>query len=220
MRIAIDGPVGAGKSTVARGAAERLGFLYIDTGAMYRAIGVYAMQNGVSPKDAVAVEALLPSITLTFGHLNGEQHVYINGADMFPYIRTPEASMAASDVSAQPPVRAFLLEQQRAIARERSVVMDGRDIGTVVLPDAECKIFLTADPKVRAMRRWKELQAKGSDVPFEEVLADLEKRDHQDSTRAIAPLRPADDAVILDCTELDLEGSILEVLSIVRKKIQ
>lgn len=217
MKIAIDGPAGAGKSTVARRAAAQLGFLYVDTGAMYRAIGLYALRREIDPGNAEQVAALLPQIELKLDYADGVQHVLLNGEDVGDAIRTPEASMAASSVSAHPPVRAFLLESQRALGRARSVVMDGRDIGTVVFPDADVKIFLTASAEARAERRCRELREKGEQIDFDAVLADIRARDYNDSHRAAAPLRPAEDSVLLDTTSMNLEESVQEVLRIVQE---
>lgn len=206
--VAIDGPAGAGKSTIARAAAQKLGFLYVDTGAMYRTIGLAVRRAGKDTHDAAEVEGCLPSVQLSLGYENGVQQVFLNGENVSEAIRTPEASMDASAVSAIPAVRAFLLEQQRELARQNNVIMDGRDIGTVVLPDASVKIFLTAAPEERAGRRHRELLEKGETVSFEEVLADVKQRDYQDSHRAAAPLKQAEDAVLADTTGLSLEESI------------
>ena len=211
--IAIDGPGGAGKSTIARRAAAELGFVYVDTGAIYRAVACAALSRGIDPSDEAAVSALLPSLQL------GVQHVWLNRADISSELRTPAVSTAASRVSALPVVRQFLLEQQRVVARTHDVIMDGRDIGTVVLPDADVKIFLSASPEVRARRRWLELQEKGAPDTYEAVLSDLVARDERDSNRAIAPLRPADDAVLLDTSGMTLQESIDAILKLIRKKV-
>ena len=208
ISVAIDGPAGAGKSTLARRLAADFGYIYVDTGAMFRTIGLYALRAGKEPKDNEAVDALLPNITLEFAFIEGEQHIYLNGEDVSTAIRTEEVGMAASAVGANPAVRAFLLEMQRDMARTQNILMDGRDIGTVVLPNATVKIFLTASPEARATRRWKEYQAKGIDTPYEEVLADVKQRDYQDTHRAAAPLKQAEDAVLLDTSELDFEQSL------------
>ena len=197
VSVAIDGPAGAGKSTLARRLAAELGYIYVDTGAMYRAIGLYALRAGKDPKDNAAVDALLPEIELRLASIAGEQHIYLKDEDVSTAIRTEQAGMAASAVGANPAVRAFLLDLQRSMAKKQDVLMDGRDIGTVVLPDATVKIFLTASPEARATRRWKEYQAKGIDTPYEEVLADVKQRDYQDTHRAAAPLKQAEDAVLL-----------------------
>ena len=183
ISVAIDGPAGAGKSTLARRLAADFGYIYVDTGAMFRTIGLYALRAGKDPKDNEAVNALLPNITLEFAFIEGEQHIYLNGEDVSTAIRTEEVGMAASAVGANPAVRAFLLEMQRDMARTQNILMDGRDIGTVVLPNATVKIFLTASPEARATRRWKEYQQKGIDTLYEDVLADVKQRDYQDTHR-------------------------------------
>ena len=218
VRIAIDGPGGAGKSTVAKSVAKELGIIYVDTGALYRTIGLYMLNNGIDPKDAPAVAAALPDFTLELKFVDGKQTVLLNGEDVGDRIRTPEASMAASAVSAIKEVRAYLLDTQRNIAAKNSVIMDGRDIGTVILPDAEVKIFLTASPEARARRRYKELIAKGQEVTYEQVYSEMVERDRNDSTRDIAPCVQAEDAVLLDNSELDFEGTVNAVLEIVKKK--
>ena len=218
IAVAIDGPVGAGKSSIARQAAKKIDFIYVDTGAMYRGIGLYTVRKGVATRDAEAVIALLPEIELDIKIVEGTQRVFLNGEDVSEDIRLPEISMAASDVSAIPEVRAFLLDLQRGFAKTNNVIMDGRDIGTVILPDAEVKIYLTADAEVRAKRRYDELIAKGKDVKYEDVLADLNQRDYNDMNREIAPLRAADDAVIADTTELDFEQSCELIVEIIKEK--
>ena len=220
IRIAIDGPSGAGKSTLARAIAGKLGYLYVDTGAIYRTVGYYARGRGLDLKDGEAVAAALPEVTvgMAYGE-DGLQHMLLNGEDVTEAIRLPEISLCASAVSAHPGVRAFLLEMQRKLAREHSVIMDGRDIGTVVLPDAEVKIFLTASPEARAERRWRELEQRGQQADLETVLRDIRQRDDQDEHRAAAPLRQAEDAVLLDTTRLDLEGSLEALLAIVKERI-
>ena len=217
ISVAIDGPSGAGKSSMARRLAAELGFTYVDTGAMYRAIGLYALRHGADPHDEAAVAALLPDIRLDIQILDGTQHIYLNGEDVSAAIRTEEAGMAASAVGTLPPVRVFLLETQRGLARSRDVLMDGRDIGTVVLPDATLKIFLTATPEARALRRQKELLAKGAPADYATVLADIQARDWQDSHRAIAPLRQAQDAVLVDTSEMDIEQSFAALKALVLK---
>ena len=198
ISVAIDGHAGAGKSTLARRLAAELGYIYVDTGAMFRTIGLYALRAGKDPKDNEAVNALLPEISLRLDSVDGEQHIYLNGEDVSRLIRTDEVGMAASAVGANPAVRAFLLDQQRGMTRTQNVLMDGRDIGTTVFPDAELKIFMTARPSVRARRRYDELRAKGDEVSYEEILQNVLSRDKADMTRAISPLRKADDAVVLD----------------------
>ena len=207
VSVAIDGPSGAGKSSMARRLAAEMGYTYVDTGAMYRAVGLYALRAGKDPADNAAVEALLPQVHLDILLKDGTQHVLLNGEDVSAAIRAEEVGMAASAVGANPAVRAFLLDTQRALAKSRDVLMDGRDIGTVVLPDATVKIFLTASPEARAQRRFAELQAKGEQADFETVLADIRRRDDQDTHRAAAPLRQAEDAVLVDTSELDIEQS-------------
>ena len=220
IAIAIDGPSGAGKSTLARMAAKKLGFIYVDTGALYRTVGLYVLRQGADLKDAGAIGALLPDIRVEMRYDSaGAQRMLLNGEDVSELIRTPEVSMAASNVSALPPVRAFLLDTQRRMAEQHDVIMDGRDIGTVVLPEAEVKIFLTASAKERAIRRWRELREKGIDTDLEAVLRDIEQRDRNDSSRDIAPLRPADDAVMCDTTELDLDASLELIVDIVKQRI-
>ena len=220
VSVAIDGPAGAGKSTLARRLAAELGYIYVDTGAMYRAIGLYALRAGKDPKDNAAVDALLPDIRLRLASIEGEQHIYLNDEDVSGAIRTEQAGMAASAVGANPAVRAFLLGLQRDMARTQDVLMDGRDIGTVVLPDASVKIFLTASPEARAERRWKEYQAKGVDLSFERVLSDVKQRDEQDMHRAAAPLRQAEDAVLLDTSALDFEQSLNAMKQIIAEKLR
>ncbi len=219
ISIALDGPSGAGKSTIARKTAETFGFLYIDTGAIYRTVGLAAFRRGIASKDSAAVIAMLPELHIELRHnAEGVQRMYLDGEDVSEAIRMPEISLYASDVSAVPEVRAYLMEMQRGFARTQNVIMDGRDIGTVVLPDAGLKIFLTASPESRAERRHKELAAKGKDIPFEEVLRDIEYRDKNDSDRAAAPLRAAEDAVHLDTTNLDFDGSCAAVESLIRER--
>lgn len=215
MNIAIDGPSGAGKSSLAKAIAKKLGIIYVDTGALYRTIGLYMKKHGIDPKDAAAVGAALPDIDLRLAFSDGAQRIYLCGEDVGDTIRTPEMSMYASDVSAIGAVRTFLLETQRRVAREASVVMDGRDIGTVILPDAECKIFLTASPEARARRRTAELLEKGIAATYDEVLADMVLRDRNDSTRAIAPAVPAEDAVFLDNSDMSAEETLAAALKIV-----
>ena len=219
VSVAIDGPAGAGKSTLARRLAAELGYIYVDTGAMFRTIGLYALRAGKDPKDNEAVNALLPEISLKFAFIGGEQHIYLNGEDVSTAIRTEEVGLAASAVGAHPEVRAFLLGMQRDMAKTQDVLMDGRDIGTVVLPDATVKIFLTASPEARATRRWKEYQQKGVEVSYEEVLADVRQRDYQDTHRAAAPLRQADDAQLLDTSEMNFEQSLEAMKKMIVEKV-
>ena len=220
INVAIDGPGGAGKSTSARAAAKELGYIYVDTGALYRAVGVNALRNNIDTKDKPAVAASLEGISVDLVFEDGEQKVLLNGENVSAEIRTPPASMAASDVSAVPEVRAFLFDLQRDIASRNSCIMDGRDIGTVVLPDAQVKIFLTASAEERAQRRYKELQAKGSTVSFQSVLDELIERDYNDSHREIAPLKPAEDSVLLDTTGVSLEEQVQKIIDIIKEKIQ
>ena len=218
IAVAIDGPVGAGKSSIAKECAKRLGFIYVDTGALYRCIGLFCDRNGVNIDDASRVEAALSHITLDVKIKNGTQHVYLNSYDVSEEIRLPEISMAASKVSAIPAVREYLLQFQRDMAASQNVIMDGRDIGTVVLPNAEVKIYLTADAEVRAKRRYDELIAKGNNVTFDSVLADVNQRDRNDMTREIAPLKKADDAVLADTTKLDFDSSCELIIGIIKEK--
>lgn len=220
VSVAIDGPAGAGKSTLARRLAAELGYIYVDTGAMYRAIGLYALRAGKDPKDNEAVNALLPEIELRFAFIDGEQHIYLKNEDVSTAIRTEQVGMAASAVGANPAVRAFLLELQREMAKKQDVLMDGRDIGTVVLPDAAVKIFLTATPEARAARRWKEYRQKGTEVSYEKVLEDVKQRDDQDIHRAAVPLRQAADAVLLDTSEMDFEQSLAAMKKIIADKVK
>ena len=219
INVAVDGPAGAGKSTVSRAAAKAMGYIYVDTGALYRAVGVNALRNGIDTKDRQAVAESLSDISVNLVFENGEQKVLINGEDVSAEIRTPDASMAASDVSAVPKVRDFLFDLQRNIASKNNCIMDGRDIGTVVLPNAKVKVFLTASPEERAMRRFRELSEKGSTVKYEEVLEDLIKRDYNDSHREVAPLKQADDAVLLDTTGMTLEQSVESLIRIIKEKV-
>ena len=219
IAVAIDGPAGAGKSTIAKFAAKELGFIYVDTGALYRAIGYFALSKGADTRNADNVNALLPGIDVKLAFSGGVQRVILNGQDVSELIRTPEVSMAASDVSAIKEVRAFLFDLQRNIAKENNVIMDGRDIATVVLPDAKVKIFLTASPEDRAKRRYDELIGKGQDVDFDDVLADMKERDYNDSTRATAPLKPAEDSIIVDTTGNTLEQSIEQLVTIIKSRV-
>lgn len=219
INVAIDGPAGAGKSTIARAAAKELGFIYVDTGALYRTIALSTVRCG-AVSDNEKIINMLNDITVKLGFADdGSQCVYLNGEDVSSLIRTPEISMAASKVSAIPEVRAFLLDLQRDIAKENHVIMDGRDIASVVLPDAKPKIFLFASPECRADRRYKELVEKGEDVTYEDVLADVNRRDYQDSHREIAPLKPTEESVMADTSELDLQQSIELIIRIIKENM-
>ena len=219
MRIALDGPSGAGKSTVAKALAKRLGIIYVDTGALYRTIGLYVKRKGVDKEDKQGIISCLDEIDLNMEFKNSEQIITLNGEVVGDNIRTGEIAMYASKVSAIPEVRAFLLNTQRDIASKNSVVMDGRDIGTVILPDAEVKVFMIASPEARAERRYKELIAKGESCTLESVLADINLRDKNDSTRQTAPCVPANDAVIFDNSKYDIEGSVDKVIEIINSKV-
>ena len=213
INVAIDGPAGAGKSTIARAASKALGYIYIDTGALYRTVGLNAMRCGVNLQDdAQVASTLTDELCVELRFVDGEQRMFLNGEDVSSDIRTPEASMAASRVSAVPEVRKYLFDLQINLAKANNCIMDGRDIGTVVLPDADVKIFLTASPEARAQRRYKELIEKGMEASYDDVLADMIKRDYDDSHRAIAPLKQADDAVLCDTSELTLEESVKLVI--------
>ncbi len=220
IAVAIDGPVGAGKSSLARICAERLGYIYVDTGALYRTVGLFCTRNNINTDNHTAVRLALESkLKLEIRLIDGTQHVYMNGEDVSEEIRTPEMSMMASKVSAIGEVRRYLVDIQRKMAEENNVIMDGRDIGTVILPNAQVKIFITAKPEIRAKRRYDELIAKGMDVKFEDVLSDLNQRDYNDSHRAEAPLKQAEDAVLLDTSGLDFEGSAEAIIKIIEGKI-
>ncbi len=220
IAVAIDGPAGAGKSSVAKAVGKQLGLLYVDTGALYRTVGLAALRKGVDPSSKAEVETLLKeiSVEMDFSETSG-QVVLLNGEDVTGLIRTPEVSMTASDISALPIVREYLLGLQRNIAKTKNVIMDGRDIGTVVLPDAQVKIFLTASPESRAERRYKELVEKGEKTTVKDVLRDVIKRDYNDTNRKAAPLRPAEDSVLVDTTNLDFDGSVEAVAKIIRERI-
>ncbi len=219
--ITIDGPSGAGKSSLARRLARMFQFIYVDTGAIYRTVGLAAYRAGIDRRDEAAVAALLSKIQITMGYNEaGEQRMYLDGEDVSADIRLPEISICASDVAALPAVRAYLLEMQRELARTNNVIMDGRDIGTVVLPDARVKVFLTASPEARARRRMLELEQRGTPQPFEQILNDIRERDWNDSHRATAPLRQAEDAVLLDTTELNFQESEAALLDIIRERTE
>ncbi|MBE7023886.1 MAG: (d)CMP kinase [Ruminococcaceae bacterium] len=219
FKIAIDGPAGAGKSTIAKKAAAQMDFVYIDTGAMYRAIGLAAVRQGLRPdSDISGIVDMLPDVNIDLAYGENGQEIFLNGENVSTEIRLPEISVAASDVSKIPEVRAKLLELQRSIAEKTDVIMDGRDIGTVVLPDAQLKIFLTASVEERARRRFEELKEKGIECDFEEVKRDMEYRDKNDSEREIAPLRPAEDSVVLDTTGNTLEQSVELILGLIKER--
>ena len=219
ISVAIDGPAGAGKSTIARAVAAKLGFIYVDTGALYRAVGLYGLRKGADTTSAEQMLPLLDEITVELAYVEGEQRVLLNGEDVSQAIRVNEASMAASNVSAIQGVRDFLFDLQKDMARRHNVVMDGRDIGTVVLPEAQVKIFLTATPEERATRRYNELLAKGQQVDFDRLLAEVKQRDYNDSHRAAAPLKQAEDAVLVDTTGLTKEESIQKIFDLVQAKL-
>lgn len=218
-KIALDGPSGAGKSSLAKLIAKRLGILYVDTGAMYRSIGLYMKEHGIDPADEENVVAALPLVSLSIRFEEGEQRIYLCGSFVGDRIRTPEISMYASRVSAIPKVREFLLDTQRSLAKENSVIMDGRDIGTVIFPDAEVKIFLVASPEARARRRLLELTQKGIETTFEDVLRDMKERDKNDRERAVAPAVAAADAVVLDNSELSVEGTVDAAIAIIERAL-
>ncbi len=217
--IAIDGPAGAGKSTIARRIASQLGWLYVDTGALYRAVGLSGLRRGVDTASREAILPLLPQIKVELCYRDGEQRVLLDGEDVSEAIRENPASMAASNVSAMQEVRDYLFDLQQQIAREHNVVMDGRDIGTVVLPQAQVKIFLTAAPEERARRRQRQLAEKGIQVDFDQLLEEVKQRDWQDSHRDAAPLRQAEDAILCDTTHLDLDQSVDQILQIVKERL-
>ena len=218
--VAIDGPAGAGKSSIAKAAAKILSFIYVDTGALYRTVALHLLNNEIDPGDTQAVEAALADIQVTMEHMEDSQHVYLCGCDVTEKIRTPQVSMAASVSSAIPAVRNFLFSLQKGMAERYNVIMDGRDIGTVVLPKAQVKIFLTASPEERARRRTLELEAKGNQADYREILADVIKRDYQDSHREVAPLKPAEDSVIIDSSNLAFDQVVEEVINIVQERIR
>lgn len=220
IAVALDGPAGAGKSSIAKKAAKALDYIYIDTGALYRTIGLAASRNNVEPKPSQEVEDLLSRIKveLTFNE-KGEQIVLLDSEDVSGLIRTPEASMMASKISAIPSVRAYLLDLQRNMAKTHNVIMDGRDIGTVVLPDAQVKIFLTASPEIRAERRYKELLEKGMEVNYDDILKDVIKRDYNDTHRETAPLKPAEGCIIVDTTDINFEQSVEKIISVIKENI-
>jgi len=221
INIAIDGPAGAGKSSAAKALAKKMSLIYMDTGALYRSIGLYCLREGVKElKNEAVVAPHLNNINIEIKFIDGAQHVFLNGEDVSSLIRTQEVSMAASDVSSVPKVREFLLDLQRDIAAKTNLIMDGRDIGSVILPNADVKIFLTASPEARAKRRTLELEAKGESVNYEEVLRQIIERDKNDSTRAIAPLKVADGAVILDNSDINEQETVAEMERIIKESLQ
>ena len=220
VSVAIDGPAGAGKSTIARAIARELGYLYVDTGALYRAIGLFALEQGADPKDPEQVLPLLERTQLSLRFAAGEQQVWLNGRDVSQQIRQNPVSMAASAVSAIPQVRTFLFDLQQNLAKENNVVMDGRDIGTVVLPQAQVKIFLTASPEERARRRHEELAQRGQQVDYAQLLEEVRRRDYNDAHRAAAPLRQAPDALLVDTTGNSLERSVAQLTEIVKERLR
>ena len=218
--VAIDGPAGAGQSTIAKAAAKELGFIYVDTGALYRSIALACIEMSIPVDDVSAVSAALEKISIELAFVDGTQRVILNGKDVSDEIRTEKVSMSASTVSGIPQVRAYLLELQRSFAKTQNVIMDGRDIGTVVLPDAQVKIFLTASAQARAQRRTLQLEQKGEKPDYEKILEDIIKRDHNDSSRKIAPLRPAEDSIIVDTTELDPEQSVNRITELIKGRMK
>lgn len=219
INIAVDGPAGAGKSTIAKAVAKKMGFIYADTGALYRAVGLYMLENEIDPNDKHAVGHNLKDVKVYLKFDKGNQRVFLNEQDVSEAIRTPEASKAASDVSALPSVRAFLFDLQREIAKNNDCIMDGRDIGTVVLPDADVKIFLTASAEERADRRYKELKEKGMDVSYEKILKDINDRDYQDMHRDIAPLVQAEDSILIDSTDMTPDEVIDKIIETVNERV-
>lgn len=220
IKIAIDGPSGSGKSTLAKNIAKTLGLVYVDTGALYRTVGLYAKRCGVALEEASKVTPFLPEAKISIRYTDAGQRVILNGEDVSDLIRTPEMSMYASAVSAVVAVRAFLLEIQKRMAAEGGVVMDGRDIGTVIMPDAHVKLFVEASPRSRAVRRHAELKEKGDTSTFEEVLNDIIKRDSNDKNRSIAPAVPADDAIFIDNSDMTPEQTLAHALNIIKTKLQ
>lgn len=219
VSVAIDGPAGAGKSTLARRLAAELGYIYVDTGAMYRAIGLYALRAGKDPKDNAAVDALLPEIELRLASIAGGQHIYLKDEDVSTAIRTEQAGMAASAVGANPAVRAFLLDLQRSMAKKQDVLMDGRDIGTVVLPDADLKIYLTASAEERASRRYLEMEDKPDKPTYDQILEDIKQRDYNDMHRAVSPLQQAEDAVLIDSTTMGFHEVCEEIMDLIEQRL-
>ncbi len=220
INIAIDGPSGAGKSTLSRKLAEKLNFIYVDTGALYRTVGLYMLKNKIEPTDAEKVTSALPMVEVGLRFIAGEQHVYLNGEDVSSEIRLHDVSQYASLVSAIPAVRQFLFDTQRKMAAENNVIMDGRDIGTVVLPNADVKVFLTASAEERARRRYNELIERGQEVSYEQILADVNQRDEQDMNRPVAPLKPAEDGVIVDTTGCTFDESLALLYKTIKERLK
>ena len=220
IKVAIDGPSGAGKSSIAKSASEALGYVYVDTGALYRTVALNAARKGAHFQNSEQVIASLEGLEVTLGFVDGAQHVYLNGEDVSDSIRTPEISMGASAVSAIPEVRKFLFDLQRNLAEKNNCIMDGRDIGTVVLPDAQVKIFLTATPEIRAQRRYEQLKEKGMQTRYEDVLADVKQRDYNDSHREIAPLKATQESIIVDTSELNLQESIDAIIHTIKENVK
>lgn len=218
LNIAIDGPAGAGKSSIAKEAARRLGFIYVDTGALYRTVALNAIRNNVSLNDPAAIAKTLPNAKISLAFADGTQRVMLNGEDVSEQIRTPDVSAGASKVSAVPAVRQYLFDLQKNLAAENDCLMDGRDIGTVVLPNAQLKVFLTASPEERARRRWNQLKEAGTEADYDEILKDVNQRDYQDTHREIAPLKQADDAILLDTTHMNFEEVVAELLRLTEER--
>ncbi|MGN0446804.1 MAG: (d)CMP kinase [Acutalibacteraceae bacterium] len=218
FNIAIDGPAGAGKSSIAKEAARRLGFIYVDTGALYRTVALNAIRNNVSLNDPAAIAKTLPNAKISLAFADGTQRVMLNGEDVSEQIRTPDVSAGASKVSAVPAVRQYLFDLQKNLAAENDCLMDGRDIGTVVLPNAQLKVFLTASPEERARRRWNQLKEAGTEADYDEILKDVNQRDYQDTHREIAPLKQADDAILLDTTHMNFEEVVAELLRLTEER--
>lgn len=217
--IAIDGPAGAGKSAIARRVAKALSYIYVDTGAMYRAMALYISQNGISPEDSASISRICGDADISIEYRGGEQVVLLNGKNVNPFLRTEEVSAMASKSSANPDVRKKLVQLQQELARKQNVVMDGRDIGTVVLPHAECKIYLTASVKERAKRRYLQLKRRGEEVDFDKIEKEIRERDHRDMTRSISPLKQADDAVLVDTSDMTVDEVVKKILQIAREKL-
>lgn len=219
VSVAIDGPSGAGKSSISKTVAKKLGFIHVDTGALYRALAYTFIKNGINLGDEISIENLLKTTNVKIKHINGVQSVFVNDENITGFIRTEEVSMGASNISKMPIIRSFLLGLQRQIAAENNVIMDGRDIGTVVLPNADVKIFLTASPQKRAERRYKELLEKNENIVYNDIIEDIIKRDYQDEHREIAPLKPAEDSVLVDTSDLNFDESVQKITEVIEAKI-